>query len=284
MRADCQNVARHSARPRRAQSATNRRGWYSPCRCERARAGQAVPAVATPARTPSAPATPTAAGASHCSAGARAAAPGPRRGSSSCGSCATPARPPGAARATGAPARSSTPAAPRPRPSAAAAAGAARSAACLPQSGVRRYAHTPCACRERLRRRYARLPAREGAWRQRANTCGVFRLDQPPRHHVPPLSFSLPVRGATLPPRVRSQCRFALLLTHFIPESLGQSVPLFLKRQCDRARRPPPPVAVGARREVGLPQRRPRRVVARLGFGRVVVSEKEAPILLVNMV
>ena len=34
--------------------------------------------------------------------------------------------------------------------------------------------------------------------------------------------------------RVRSHCRFVLPLIHFIPFSLRESVPLFLKRQCDR--------------------------------------------------
>jgi hypothetical protein len=34
--------------------------------------------------------------------------------------------------------------------------------------------------------------------------------------------------------RARSHCRFAPPLTHFIPDSPTSSVPLFLKRQCDR--------------------------------------------------
>ena len=34
--------------------------------------------------------------------------------------------------------------------------------------------------------------------------------------------------------RARSHCRFVLLLAHFIPDSLTCSVPLYLKRQCDR--------------------------------------------------
>jgi galactosylceramidase len=34
--------------------------------------------------------------------------------------------------------------------------------------------------------------------------------------------------------RARSHCRFVLPLIHFIPDSLTYSVPLFLKRQCDR--------------------------------------------------
>jgi hypothetical protein len=36
--------------------------------------------------------------------------------------------------------------------------------------------------------------------------------------------------------RARSHCRFAPPLSHFIPYSLPYSVPLFLKRQCDRTR------------------------------------------------
>jgi hypothetical protein len=35
--------------------------------------------------------------------------------------------------------------------------------------------------------------------------------------------------------RARSHCRFVLPLIHFIPESLTYSVPLFLKRLCDRS-------------------------------------------------
>ena len=34
--------------------------------------------------------------------------------------------------------------------------------------------------------------------------------------------------------RARSQCRFVLPVTHFIPDSLTYSVPIFLKRRCDR--------------------------------------------------
>jgi uroporphyrinogen-III synthase len=34
--------------------------------------------------------------------------------------------------------------------------------------------------------------------------------------------------------RARSHCRFVLPLIHFIPDSLTHSVPLFMKRQCDR--------------------------------------------------
>ena len=52
---------------------------------------------------------------------------------------------------------------------------------------------------------------------------------------VPPLAVRDAARGAVrLHLRVRPRCRFALLLTHFIPDSLRESVPLFLKRQCDR--------------------------------------------------
>ena len=34
--------------------------------------------------------------------------------------------------------------------------------------------------------------------------------------------------------RARSHCRFVLPVFHVIPKSLSYSVPLFLKRQCDR--------------------------------------------------
>ena len=37
--------------------------------------------------------------------------------------------------------------------------------------------------------------------------------------------------------RARSHCRFVLPFIYFIPESLTYSVPLFLKRQCDRTLR-----------------------------------------------
>ena len=43
------------------------------------------------------------------------------------------------------------------------------------------------------------------------------------------------------PTRVRSHGRFVLRLIHFIPDSLRELVPLFLKRQCDRALSLPPP-------------------------------------------
>jgi hypothetical protein len=36
------------------------------------------------------------------------------------------------------------------------------------------------------------------------------------------------------PSRARSHCRVVLPLVHFIPDSLTYSVPLYLKRQCDR--------------------------------------------------
>jgi hypothetical protein len=42
------------------------------------------------------------------------------------------------------------------------------------------------------------------------------------------------------PPRGRSHCRFVPPLIRFIPDSLTYSVPLFLKRQCDRALAPSP--------------------------------------------
>ena len=58
--------------------------------------------------------------------------------------------------------------------------------------------------------------------------------------------------------RARSHCRFATPLIHFIPDSLTYSVPLFLKRQCDRA--------LGTAFSIsdcdGLPWRPPRRVMA----------------------
>jgi hypothetical protein len=45
------------------------------------------------------------------------------------------------------------------------------------------------------------------------------------------------------PPRVRLHCCFALPLIHFTPALLRYSVPLFLKRPCDRTLPPPPPSA-----------------------------------------
>jgi hypothetical protein len=42
------------------------------------------------------------------------------------------------------------------------------------------------------------------------------------------------------PGRARSHCRFVLPLIHVIPQSLTYSVPLFLKRRCDRTLRPAP--------------------------------------------
>jgi hypothetical protein len=41
-------------------------------------------------------------------------------------------------------------------------------------------------------------------------------------------------RGRGGGPRARSHCRFALPLIRFIPYPRTYSVPLFLKRQCDR--------------------------------------------------
>jgi hypothetical protein len=40
--------------------------------------------------------------------------------------------------------------------------------------------------------------------------------------------------NAVILARARSHYRFALLLVRFIPDLLPYSVPLFLKRQCDR--------------------------------------------------
>ena len=39
--------------------------------------------------------------------------------------------------------------------------------------------------------------------------------------------------------RARSHCRLVLTLIHFIPDSLTETVPLFLNRRCDRALGPP---------------------------------------------
>ena len=44
------------------------------------------------------------------------------------------------------------------------------------------------------------------------------------------------------PTRARSHCRFGLRLIRFIPDSLRYSVPLFLKRQCDRTLGPATPL------------------------------------------
>jgi hypothetical protein len=60
-----------------------------------------------------------------------------------------------------------------------------------------------------------------------------------------------------LPGRARPHGRFALLLTHFMPDSLTFSVPLFLKRQCDRTPGPGRPHFgagdAGARKPTPLP-------------------------------
>jgi len=40
--------------------------------------------------------------------------------------------------------------------------------------------------------------------------------------------------------RARSHCRFVPPLIHFIPDALTYSVPLFLKRRCDRTLRAGP--------------------------------------------
>jgi hypothetical protein len=59
--------------------------------------------------------------------------------------------------------------------------------------------------------------------------------------------------------RARSHCRFVLLLIQFIPNSLTYSVPLYLKRQCDRT------LFLGARRPA-----RPRCALDRRREGRVI--------------
>jgi hypothetical protein len=65
-------------------------------------------------------------------------------------------------------------------------------------------------------------------------------------------------RRRAAPPagRARSQCRFVPPLVHFVPESLTYSVPLSLKRQCDRtppAGWAPPPLARRGRQRVACP-------------------------------
>ena len=56
-------------------------------------------------------------------------------------------------------------------------------------------------------------------------------LAGPPEEHLAHQLHVLP-RGGRV--RARSHCRFVQPLNHFIPDSLTYSVPLFLKRQCDR--------------------------------------------------
>ena len=56
------------------------------------------------------------------------------------------------------------------------------------------------------------------------------------------------------PPRDRSHCRIAPPLIRFTPDLLTYLVPLFLKRQCDRALRLTTRCAAAARRPGGAPQ------------------------------
>jgi hypothetical protein len=66
-----------------------------------------------------------------------------------------------------------------------------------------------------------------------------------------------PRRDSERSPRVRSHCRIVLPLIQFIPDSLRESVSLFLKRQCDRNLRSP--IAVSPRRRAAQPAGRRRR-------------------------
>jgi hypothetical protein len=52
--------------------------------------------------------------------------------------------------------------------------------------------------------------------------------------YVQPKARRARTRYFPTPVRARSHCCFVLSLIHFIPDSLTESVPLFLKRQCDR--------------------------------------------------
>ena len=61
------------------------------------------------------------------------------------------------------------------------------------------------------------------------------RRPSPRRQPLPPLpQASAAAEDEPGWARARSHCRFVPPLIHFIPDSLTQSVPLFLKRQCDR--------------------------------------------------
>ena len=79
---------------------------------------------------------------------------------------------------------------------------------------------------------------------------------------------------------------------HFIPDLLRAWVPLFLERQCDQILRGPPRSAPTGRGPAGWrpPPRAPchragpARCCARLGFGRIVAKNTEAPNMLVNPV
>ena len=85
-------------------------------------------------------------------------------------------------------------------------------------------------------------------------------------------------------PRARSHCRFAPPLIRFIPYSLRESVPLFLKRQYDqtlgRLRRGAGGAAGGPPHAARLPQ----LAAVGVGLGHIVVSKKEAPIVRVTPV
>jgi hypothetical protein len=89
----------------------------------------------------------------------------------------------------------------------------------------------------------SRLYSHRNAW------ANLHRLGQPntslaQAHIVPPVLSSesggknfagdFEYTGAPHRPRARSHCRFALPRTRFITDLLRESVPLFLKRQCDR--------------------------------------------------
>jgi hypothetical protein len=93
-----------------------------------------------------------------------------------------------------------------------------------------------------------------------AGPVGPVRRPRPPQQGGaparPPRARRRRDRGRPLRPlggarRARSRRRFVLLRIHFIPCSLTYSVPLFLKRQCDRT------LGVQPRRGRGL--RHPRR-------------------------
>jgi hypothetical protein len=90
----------------------------------------------------------------------------------------------------------------------------------------------------------------------------------------------LPVMGwGAVPRRARPHCRFAPPLVHVIPDSLWDSVPLFLTRQCDWTPGPRPrplPHALG--------QQADRLWRYGGGFGRTVASEIESPIIVANLV
>ena len=84
--------------------------------------------------------------------------------------------------------------------------------------------------------------------------------------------------------RARSYFRFAPPLTRFIPYSLRESVPLFLKRQYDQTlgglRRGAGGAAGGPPHAARLPQ----LAAVGVGLGHIAVSKKEAPIVRVTPV